>query len=267
MVARMTTVFSFQGTSSSTISRTDTGQKNALRTQIMDRLAAADPDKAAKAEEDLSAMEQAIRQMQQMRSDQKAARKQAAKQKIARIKAQIQALKLAGGDAEANARKLARLARELASAVRSYKAGGQGEGGGISSVAAVQGADASSPSAAQAVSSVDAASIAADDEGMDFPADVSGGQAAYTAAGQAGAETAAGQNDDDSSDEEDAEFAKEARKLKREIKALLEKQKQRMAAEGGAETQDMHRADAALRDVERQLSWLEMPAVSVNIEV
>lgn len=60
---------------------------------ILENLAKADPEKAKQAEERMNALQDTLRQMQQMRQDQDAARKEAARQKIARIKAQIQALK------------------------------------------------------------------------------------------------------------------------------------------------------------------------------
>lgn len=274
--ARMTNIFSFTGFSgntSSLSSRTaQAGQKTSARSQILDQLAAADPDKAAKTQEKLGQMQQALEQMQQMRQDMNAARKEAAKQKVARIKAQIQALKMMGGDPESNARKLARLARELSSAVRDYKAAGGTDG--ASGVSAATGAAPADKSAA-ATDTTAAQTTVVDQTAENAPA-----QTASTSATAKDGQTDTSSDQDDDDDQEDGastskaasseddDFAKEVRKLRRQIEAMLEREKLRMAlTEGKPGNRDTRSAEAALREVERQTVAIENPMPSINIQI
>lgn len=251
------------------------GQKTSARSQILDQLAAANPDKAAKTQEKLGQMQQALEQMQQMRQDMNAARKEAAKQKVARIKAQIQALKMMGGDPESNARKLARLARELSSAVRDYKAAGGTDG--ASGVSAAAGAAPAAP-ADKAAAATDAA--AAQTSVVDQTAENAPAQTASTSAAAKDGQTDTSSDQDDDDDQEDGastskaasseddDFAKEVRKLRRQIEAMLEREKLRMAlTEGKPGNRDTRTAEAALREVERQTVAIENPMPSINIQI
>lgn len=277
--ARMTNIFSstgFLNTASSQASRTaPAGQKTTARDQMMNQIAAADPSKAKKAEEKLSSMQQALEQMQQMRQDMSAARKEAAKQKVARIKAQIQAIKMMGGDAEGNARKLARLARELASAAREYKAAGGTDAGGTVSTAA--GASAT-PQADKTATPQDAAAAEAAPVTADAAENAVTQTPATTAAAGDQPDTASDADDEDEDDpsqpglktgsNEDSDFAKELRKLRRQIEAMLEKEKYRIALEEGKPgNRDTRAAEAALRDVERYTMAIENPLPSINIQI
>ncbi len=275
--ARMTSIFSFTGFSGNGPSLTNraapSGQKTSARSQILDQLAAADPDKAAKAQEKLGQMQQALDQMQQMRQDMKAARKEAAKQKVARIKAQIQALKMMGGDAQSNARKLARLARELSSAVRDYKSVG-----GTDGTAGISAAPAPAAQTDKAAPAADAL-VPMQTQMTDPAAENTPAPAASTAASQSSiSDSNDGQDDEDDRDgsagtskaasHDDDDFAKEVRKLRRQIEAMLEKEKLRMALEQGKPgNRDTRAADAALREVERQTVAIENPMPSINIQV
>lgn len=98
------------------------------RDVLLTRIGSDNPERQRALEERLSALETAHQSMQQAQKDMGAARKEAARQKIAQIKAKIQALQMMIGDNDdSRARKVAQLARELAQAVRAYKAaGGQG---------------------------------------------------------------------------------------------------------------------------------------------
>lgn len=277
--ARMANIFSMTGFSGSLSSLTNRnaagGQNKSAKSQIMDQLAAADPAKAKKAEEKLSSMQQALEQMQQMRQDMNAARKEAAKQKVARIKAQIQAIKMMGGDAEANARKLARLARELSSAVRDYKAAGGTDG--ASGVSAAAGGASKSTEAADAAATATGASVV---EGAEAAAPSSANAPTSNTSDTDNDDTSASSDDDDDEDSdapagsvktassEDADFAKEVRKLRRQIEAMLEKEKYRMALEEGKTgNRDTRAAEAALREVSRHATAIENPMPSINIQV
>ncbi|MBW7910339.1 MAG: hypothetical protein H3C49_03550 [Alphaproteobacteria bacterium] len=236
------------------------GQKQPQR-GILDNIAKTDPDKAQKTEERLGALQDTMRQMQQMRQDQSALRKEAARQKIARIKAQIQALKLSmGGDAKANARQLARLARELQQAARAYKAAGGMETSGGTSVNARavitdEGADTAIEATVAGMSPFSAEGIAAG--GADEGENAEDGDAPAQDSQKARSGNA----------EEDRAFAEEARRLQRQIKQMLESQKRRLVTDGTGGSGDISRAERALRDVERQLSGLETAAISVDIKV
>ena len=135
------------------------------------------------------------------------ARKESARQKVAQIKAKIQALQMMVGDnADSRARKIAQLARELSQAVRAYKAaGGQGmtaagAGGasvtGQASAADVDGAD----SATSATAAIQASVV------------VAAGLQQVTAAGASAQNTAARQADKD--------FAADVRGVARQLKNM-----------------------------------------------
>lgn len=217
------------------------GQKKTPQREILDNIAKSDPNKAQQTEERLGALQGTIKQMQQGRQDQAAVRKEAARQKIARIKAQIQALKLSlAGNPKANARQLARLARELQQAVRDYSgAGGMGVTLGAATV----------PASAAAPQEGGETALAAAEEGASAAA-ATGGESASRA-----------------SAEEDRAFAEEVRRLQRQIKQMIEAQKRQLAQEGKRGDNNIGRAEAALRDLERQLAGLENAAPSVDIEV
>lgn len=247
----MTHIFSvtgFSGAASSQGNRASPqGQKDASR-QIIDQIAASDPAKAQKLEEKLSSLQQTIAQMQKSRQDLNAARKEAAKQKLARIKAEMQALKMMmGGNPEANARKLARLAREMASAARDYKSAGGADGGGGISVNPVSGIDAAEKAAAGA------------DETT---------QETAQAAAQPALDKDQPPNAAVSRSSEDEDFVKELRKLRRELKDMVEKEKIRMAQEKGkSASADTRAADNALQDVARHAAAIETPMMSIDIKI
>ncbi|MQX37288.1 hypothetical protein [Roseospira navarrensis] len=129
---------------------------------VLDRI---DSDAAAALKEKADQVGRLQAQLKSMSSDAQESRKAAARQKIARIKAQLQALRfLAATNPEAAARQAARLARELASAVRDYKAAGGASGvgaglGGTIAAPAVPGGAAAGPgqSASAGAASPDAA--------------------------------------------------------------------------------------------------------------
>lgn len=236
---------------------------------ILDNLAKSDPEKAKQAEERMNALQDTLRQMQQMRQDQDAARKEAARQKLARIKAQIQALKLsASGDPKANARQLARLARELQQAARDYSgAGGMDAGGGLGA-AVPSGNDTAKASSAEAAPAADAAPdtarAAAAVEETETSAQENQGDGAV----------AAREEDSEGTDssprgtsEEDRAFAEEARRLQRQIKQMLQEQKNRLAEEGKGGMADVQAAEAALREAGRQIQGIENPLPSIDIKV
>ncbi|MDP2206492.1 MAG: hypothetical protein Q8K65_09325 [Alphaproteobacteria bacterium] len=233
----------------SMLSAAAAGKNNAAVTKtaerrLIDRLAAEDPAKAKAVQERMDSMADTLRKMQQLRQDQAAARKEAARQKIARIKAQIQAMKMmAGADPKANARQLARLARELAGAVREFR--GAGGAGGMD----VTGGAVASSSAAPAA------------EG------VAEGRTAAEAVSGAVQGDRSGRGGAPESSEEDRAFAEDVRRLQRQIKSMLEQEKRRLAEGGKVATDGTQGADAALRDVERHIYAIENPPPSINIQV
>ncbi|MBB4267495.1 hypothetical protein [Roseospira visakhapatnamensis] len=112
------------------------------------------------------------------------ARKEAARQKIARIKAELQALRMmVATNPEAAARRAAALARDLATAVRDYA--GAGGGGGASAASMMS---PGSPGGAS-VSATAPVTVGATDGAGAPPAETQGAPVSAT---RAGAETAAG---------------------------------------------------------------------------
>lgn len=166
------------------------------RGDLLSRINNEDPARHNALTEKLSALENAHQSMQQAQQDAGDARKESARQKIAQIKAKIQALQMMIGDnADSRARKIAQLARELSQAVRAYKAaGGQGmtaagAGGasvtGQASTADVDGADSATAAIQASVvvaaglqqvtaASASAQNTAARQADKDFAADVRG---------------------------------------------------------------------------------------------
>ncbi|MBB4285648.1 hypothetical protein [Roseospira goensis] len=103
---------------------------------LVDVVRARDPSRAAALEDGFALGEQAVDQLDAAREAMKEGRKEAARQKVERLKAQLQALHLlATTDPEAAAREAARLARQLASAVRAYVQSG-GQAGAVSGAGA-----------------------------------------------------------------------------------------------------------------------------------
>jgi len=179
-----------------------------------------DPSQAQALEDDLALSEDAIGRLEAAEQEMRETRKEAARQKLERLKAQLQALRmLANSDPEAAAREAARLARELASAVREYVSAG---------------GDASAAAGASALGVADTASEEDDEPDM------------KTLVATQPAPPVAG-------DDADGQFFREARAVKKALKDIIEAIKREREDDSNARAADLRDADRALRDTERTL--------------
>jgi len=183
------------------------------RAYLLEKIGGQDAGRRTALEEKLQGLEKAYESMRQSRQDMTAARKEAARRKIAQVKAQMQALQLSiGGDADSRARKIARLARELAAAVKAYKAaGGQDNVQGSAMTAA---GTASPSSMTVSPASDDMAAVPDEAGALRISASLSAGLAAQVSGG------APQTNEDKAAREADKAFAEEARRLIRQLKNM-----------------------------------------------
>lgn len=208
---------------------------------------AADDDEQAKAREARDAKARdALDAIKRAKVNLRGQRKAAAAQKVERLKKELQALRMfsAGGDPKAIARQVARIARELAGAVREYRGLAKTSIGGESASAA--------PSATgdtQAAASSTAAESTATAQAQ--VVQVQAGQGETPKAGQAIIDAlAAPLAQSRKAQAETAgnkEFEREVRLLHQHLKAVLEEQRRRAAAE--------HRDDGEFESFDRTLSW------------
>jgi|GEM_PF-1425976 len=120
------------GTAASSSRRSETADP---KTSLLEFLDQQDEEQAKTLRDKQAEAQQAIGQLETGQSDPNKARKAAAAEKIARLKAELQSLRmLAASNPEAAARRAAALARELAAAVRQY-ASASGGGGAAASMA------------------------------------------------------------------------------------------------------------------------------------
>lgn len=182
-------------------------------------------------------------------------RKAAAREKMMRIQQELAALKMMGsGDAKAVARRIARLSRELAAAVRDYvAAGGQaamGTGmpaGGGAAVSAGEAGGSAKPA------SEPAAPVPPE------PGPVSEAPPEGVAAPSAPAsekETTADSPHQRRSIGDSDNFLLLAKRLKEALKEALRDVRRRMQSEGAAGRADRQQAEQALREAEQALASL-----------
>ncbi len=186
-------------------------------------------------------------QLRSSRTDNKEQRKQAARDKVARLKAQIQALRLmAGGDPKAVARQAARLARELSQAAREYAGASVGGSGNILNGGSENGLFAAAPADANALRAEAAAAEAEakTTENVTLSQDTINKQVASMAEQTADAKA-------------DAEFVKDASKLLNDLKKIIEDAKRKIQLEKGVvTTPDLLRANNELSSAEKSLNGI-----------
>jgi hypothetical protein len=210
-----------------------------------------DPAQADTLEDDLALSEEAVARLETAEKEMREARKEAAREKVARLKAQLQALRmLAVSDPEAAAREAARLARELAAAVRAYvSAGGDASEaanatGATTSTNAAASAGGDEPSAsASELTTSDAAAPSDDDAAAAERVSVPGARTEdmiETTIAKMSAEAAERKADND--------FANDARLVRSALKAIIENALRR---------KDEGTGRAALLEVEQVLGQLE----------
>jgi hypothetical protein len=180
-----------------------------------------DPAQAEALEGTIRQGKEAVEQFEAVEKSMRDGRKEAARENVERLKAQLQALRmLAVTDPEAAAREAARLARGLASAVREYVSAG----GDASAVGAAAGASAPS---GPGTTSEDEDGVETVGEALPLPP-VAG-------------------------DDADAQFIREARLVKQALKDIIEAIKRDRDGDSNARAADLRDADRALRDTDRTL--------------
>lgn len=289
-------------------SREPRGEAAASRTssfdQLIDIVAKDDPEQADALREQEHRLRQAQAWLDSTRETVDEARKEAARQKIARLKAELQALRmLANSNPEAAARRAAALARELASAVQEYaSAGGEagaasmtpGVGGPLSTAATAP--SLSSPTADTATDAVKASGTVAVPARVNAPpvtASDAGATETATAAtasrdtgpgGDTPEERAAalGPSVDAEVDEmrrrgatriEDDTFTREVRQILAALKAIIKAARQTLERDGDPYSRDVRDAETAVQEASAVLTDLSSgatgpgPASAVNILV
>ncbi len=269
----MTSVFngsSQQGSILSLLKAATSPRKNATSgqqasTAVIDMIAKSDPEKARQLKEQQEKSGSILQQLQSMKSDQKAERKEAARQKVEQLKKQIQALRMmAAGDPKAAAKRAAQLARELANATKEYASAGGNTGdlGGVSTPAAQSAPMQQENTAAEQQSATNtppAADIS--DQTLtppastdsDTPAQDSIAKSAPTARDIVN-EKIAEANKSQAEREADNLFSNDVRKLLNDLKQIIKSAQQKLR-DGGetGESQDASDAQKALREAELSL--------------
>lgn len=199
---------------------------------------------------------QALDNMTQANKARKDQRKAAARDKIERLKKQLQALRMmaVAGDPKSIARQAKRIAAELAAAAKEYAAAGGG-GGGVSAGATATdmpsdadstGGDATGSGAAADAKAV-AATAAAEAKAGEVQAEE--GQAKdgdKPAPGAGFQKIAADMAEKAATREADAKFADEVRRLFQEVRAILELQRRR--------ARDMGQDEGELEQIDKEIA-------------
>lgn len=237
-------------------------------------MAELDPEVAKRLKEAREQASQASKTLDSAKIDVAEQRKSAAKAKLELIKRSLRTLTMMGGDAKTMAREGARLARELAAAVKEYAAAG-GSGGasapapaGAATAAAPTSADGkaapATPDAEAAPAAEARTESAGDGEAAQGGGENAEGKSAEDAAvladtAQADATKADGTKKDAATDGkgDSDSFAEEARLLAKKLKALLIQQKERLKSEAAAGSagaeREVNGALDELRKTERTL--------------
>ncbi len=212
---------------------------------LIDVLGASDPAKAQAWRDEQAQNSQLLKQLAASKTTASAERKEAARQKIQQLKAQIQALRMmAQGDPKTVARQAARLARELASAVREYAGSGDGS-------------DMSAPATTGATTNV---APTDDADVKEAVAEDAAPESLMNLAGTGEARL--------SFNQDDGAFAGEARGLMNNLKNILKQARDKMARQdGGYHTRDTQEAESALQETQRGLNMIMAGALSISVWV
>lgn len=204
---------------------------------------------------------QALDNMTQANKARKDQRKAAARDKIERLKKQLQALRMmaVAGDPKSIARQAKRIAAELAAAAKEYAAAGGG-GGGVSAGATATdmpsdadstGGDATGSGATGSGAAADAKAVAATAAAEAKAGEVQAeeGQAKdgdKPAPGAGFQKIAADMAEKAATREADAKFADEVRRLFQEVRAILELQRRR--------ARDMGQDEGELEQIDKEIA-------------
>lgn len=240
---------------------------------LLEALAKRDPEKDHMLDDVQSQLKQTLLSVRSSKSNAKEQAKAAAREKITRLKEQIKTLRMmAGADPKAVAQQAARLAKELAAAIKDYASAG---GTDIAAAPVVQ--DPATTHAAPADSGnpepeADADTVEPDP--MPDP-DESGSAAENTAVFS--------KTDGDSpmdrllardsaifeARQKDFDFMNEAKKLADELKSILKQLRSRVRAAHDPAKQDIKVGEDTLRDIDKSLQSIASqaagPVLNVNV--
>jgi hypothetical protein len=215
----------------------NTAQKQETSNPILDAIAKTDPDKASALREERASADALLQQLQSSRADNSEQRKQKAREKIDRLKAQIQALRfMAAGDPKTVARQAARLARELAQAAREYSGAGGGSDVFSAPPPTAEGLQVATQTETQTATQEQTRAETTATENIPQAGTLSG----QTATAQA-----------------DAEFVKEASKLLNDLKKIVEDAKRKIQQQdGNRAANDVLQAENSLASAEQSLNGI-----------
>lgn len=221
---------------------------------------ALDPEKQKKADEIKAVLQQTLDALKNGKSDVNAQRKAAAAARVAQIKDAIKNLRqFSGMDPKAMARMLAMLAKQLAAAVKDYKAAG----GTDNAVSASSGA-APSPSATTESSSEDVTADVSTQQVSDNKNTLfQQGVNAYSRTQEIALKTKSGKD-------EDFAFLRDAKSLLGEMKGMIEAMRQRIKhSKGGIslgvdpDMRDVNSTNKSLDEVEAALRTIQARQFSI----
>lgn len=215
-----------------------------------------DPAEGEELRNELSQLDEALQNLNKSLKDPDELRKAAAKDKIARIKTQLAGLRLlASTNPEAAAKQAQRLARELAAAAREYANAGGGsiDAGAVVGAVTIPSAAAKQTSAKEQGGPIDPTG-AAEDTRNEAAVTPDAGEATVRAAVQGQiAET----NKLIAEQEEDANFARDVRRVLNSLKSSIEIARKKLHFEEGDPTNPrIEEAKEALRGMEHALSQI-----------
>ena len=269
----------------------------AFEDAALESIAQNDPARADALKKQLDDARQAGAQIGNAKQDVNESRKAAAAERVKQIKAQIQALKMMGGDPKSIARQVAQLARELSAAASEYASAGggaqQASQPAVNGTTAIAGGNAAASEAADsggasATADVPSATVreqqAAAEKKTDQPEDaavsaaVSGtalaeGSRQYQENQKQQFKDAVQKNiaelrQKSSAAEADREFAQEVRALAAQLKALAKQQEQRLRqARDQSASGDLSQANQVLAEAESSASKISMSAIAVSPSV
>ncbi len=204
-----------------------------------------DPVQAKKAEDIKAVLQQTLDTLKNSKSEISDQRKAMAAERVARIKAAIKALKQTPGmDPQAMAKMVARLAKELASAVKAYKAAGGTDAavasGGVAPAASASDPKASTDQTAAVETEMPVDSTASEPTDPQATQQMAMGVKAYQ-------QTQTNTSGKKSSKEQDDAFIKDARDVLEELKFMAKLQKIRIKIK--KEDALMGDFDPSMRDI------------------
>ena len=249
---------------STALSNTRADQDNPLLTL----LAKSDPDKAAALRQEQRQAQELLQRLKSSKKDINEQRKAAAREKVERLKAQIQVLlMMSSGDPEAVARQAAHLARELSAAAKQYASAG----GSAGLVGDVTGAATATPTPAEPVlggAGTNTISVTGTN-GRDADAQTLSSRDEQKAVFlKIGSDLNSKTAEQNAAREEDQKFIQTVRNLVSALHAIINKAEQEIRREDGTSSdRDVTHVDKTLRDTEQALQNISAVAFSAPTSI